>query len=142
MFTKLALVFLLFWQAADPFAALEKMLDKGKPAFAEREAAFSQLKTAVENGNVVEVTRAYARYMTAMAGTIEVWLPARTELDRVSKAVKPDPKTKDRLAKLTAQVEAFMKHPAGYDAVMKQYRQRISDPAAGPQAPVIRKPKG
>lgn len=141
MITKLALVF-LFWQAADPFAALEKMLAKGKSAFAERESAFTQLKTAAQGGNLVDLTRAYARYLSAMAGTIDVWLPARTELDRVSKAVKPDPKAKDRLAKLTAQVEAFMKHPAGYDEVMKQYRQRISDPDAGPQAPVIRKPKG
>src|SRR3989344_4473484 len=117
--------FVLLFQVADPFAALEKSLAKNAPVLTARDAAFKQFQTAVKG--------------------VKVWLPMRTELDRASKAViskQPvDAKTKDRLAKLTAQVELFMKHPAGYDDLMKKYRERIGDPDTGPQVPVIRKPK-
>ena len=46
----LTLVFVLLFQTTDPFAALEKMLMKNAPALAERDAAFKQLKAAVESG--------------------------------------------------------------------------------------------
>ncbi|OGE75427.1 MAG: hypothetical protein A3C85_02930 [Candidatus Doudnabacteria bacterium RIFCSPHIGHO2_02_FULL_48_21] len=137
--------FVLLFQVADPFAALEKSLAKNAPVLTARDAAFKQFQTAVNGVNAVDVTQAWTRYITAWDEGVKVWLPMRTELDRASKAViskQPvDAKTKDRLAKLTAQVELFMKHPAGYDDLMKKYRERIGDPDTGPQVPVIRKPK-
>src|SRR3989338_9495679 len=134
MFTNLVLVFLFFWQAADPFAAVEKMLKGAAPALAERDAAFAQLKAAVNSGNLVDLAAAEARYSTASIAAAKVWLEAEAELTRAVKLAtkdKPlDEKSKARLTQLFSRVAALIKNPPDYEEVMKKYRARLSGPSA------------
>ncbi len=132
--------FVLFFQTADPFATLEKMLAKHQPVLVERDAAFAQLKASVKSG--VELNVAYLRYLKASDAALKSWLDLSAELNRTKKLAgdKPDQKTKDRLTRLTARVDAY-NPPRDQEAVMKAYLEKLGDPAFGPQAPVIPKPK-
>lgn len=138
--------FVLLFQTVDLFAPLEKMIAKHTPALSNRDAAFKQFRTVVETGNTDPI-RAYTSYMLAATVTDKAWLDLEAELSRVTKLVngskdKPsDQKTRGRLTKITAQAEAFMKHPAGYDEVMRKYQARIKEPSFGPRPPQLPKPK-
>ena len=137
-----ALIFVLLFQAGDPFAHLEKSLAKNLPALAQRDAAFAKLKTAVRGGNWVEMEKAYYQYLLSPDLTL-IWLDLKTELDRVVKLVKDksDKKTTERLVKVSAQVDAFLDNPPEYDQVIKEYRDQLADQYFGLQLPVVRSPK-